>query len=723
MRRPCVVRSMLQVHDSAARWRSFFEETCANKISTLAASWPKQISFSIDFADIQAWDVPFAELILNHPRVAIGNADRVLAGMCSESGYEANPRLRITGLPPDAMHRLRDISSDEVETFTTSEVIVTKVSELKPRIYNAIFTCCTCGNTVEIAQPNELELVEPSECPDNGSGCGRSTSGRGSTRFDLRHSDSTMIDNQWIEVQELPENVKPGSQPVRLSVLAEAELAGKHVPGERIRINGIPYVRTLKRGGAKTPMFDVYISMHSSERKNIPLEEIEISPTEIADIEKISQREDLIELFVRSIAPSIIVGEEKMNWIKKSLVLQLLGGVARKYGDGTRTRGDIHILLLGDPGVAKSQILSFMGRISPRGRFTTGGGTSAAGLTAAAVRDAFNDGRFSLEAGALVLADMGLCAVDEFDKMTADDRGAMHEAMEQQRININKGGVSATMPTRCAVLAAANPRDGRFKDVDWGDPSTYLHKQIDLPPPLISRFDMVWMIQDSVDSIRDRRIGEHIIRVKRTGVPEHLIESGHSIEPDKLLKEKMFTTDVDGNDVLTADFLQKYIAHAKRTYHPVSDDKVMDILVGHYTEKRKKMDDEVNSVSLTARTIEATLRMAEARARLFLRDMVTEDDAKQAIAMDGIWRHLANDSNINPADHTGVPRRAQSAERTIQSIVRNLGRELNGEFRTIDVYNAAAEQSIDEDTVDRMLRNIQNRGDIYAPSIGVWRIS
>ncbi|MED6297300.1 MAG: hypothetical protein VX828_03270, partial [Candidatus Thermoplasmatota archaeon] len=349
---------MLQVHDSAARWRSFFEETCANKISTLAASWPKQISFAIDFAEVQAWDVPFAELILNHPRVTIQNADNVLAGMCRESGYDANPRLRIVGLPPDAMHRLRDISSDEVETFTTSEVIVTKVSELKPRIYNAIFTCTTCGNTVEIAQPNELELIEPSECPDNGSGCGRSTSGRGSTRFDLRHSESTMIDNQWIEVQELPENVKPGSQPVRLSVLAEAELAGKHVPGERIRINGIPYVRTLKRGGAKTPMFDVYISMHSSERKNIPLEEIEISPTEIADIEKISQREDLVELFIRSIAPSIIVGEEKMNWIKKSLVLQLLGGVARKYGDGTRTRGDIHILLLGDPGVAKSQILS-----------------------------------------------------------------------------------------------------------------------------------------------------------------------------------------------------------------------------------------------------------------------------------------------------------------------------------------------------------------------------
>ena len=115
-----------------------------------------------------------------------------------------------------------------------------------------------------------------------------------------------MVDNQWIEVQELPENVKPGSQPVRLSVLAEAELAGKHVPGERIRINGIPYVRTLKRGGAKTPMFDVYISLHSSERKNIPLEEIEINPSEIEEIEKVAERDDLVELFVRSIAPSII---------------------------------------------------------------------------------------------------------------------------------------------------------------------------------------------------------------------------------------------------------------------------------------------------------------------------------------------------------------------------------------------------------------------------------
>jgi replicative DNA helicase Mcm len=714
---------MLQVHDSAARWRSYFEETSANEISTLAASWPNQISFTLDFASIQAWDVPFAELILEHPRVTINNSDSVLAEMCRESGYEANPRLRITGLPPDATYKLREISSDEVETFTTSEVIVTKVSELKPRIYKAKFTCDTCGNSVEIDQPNELELIEPNGCLGNG-GCGRSISGKDKTRFELVVENSTMIDNQWIEVQELPENVKPGSQPVRLSVLAEAELAGKHVPGERIRVNGIPYVRTLKRGGTKTPMFDVYISLHSSEHKNIPLEEVKITPEETREIQNISERDDLLDLFIRSIAPSIIIGDQIMLSIKKSLIFQLFGGVARKFNDGTRTRGDIHILLLGDPGVAKSQLLNFMGMISPRGRFTTGGGTSAAGLTAAAVRDAFNDGRFSLEAGALVLADMGLCAVDEFDKMTDEDRGAMHEAMEQQRININKGGVSATMPTRCAVLAAANPNKkngGRLVDVIDGDPSTYLNNQIDLPQPLITRFDLIWMMRDVVQEGRDQMIGEYIIRAKRKGVPEHQIESGETVEPKEIHKGKFYYNNVDGEEVLTADMLQKYVAYCKRNFHPTCGDSPMNILVNYYTKQRKVSQASGNTVALTARSIEATLRMAEARARLFLRNEVTDEDAEEAVAMDKLWRYLGVQHGINPDDNTGIPKKTQSVEKAIEAMVRNLLREQQGTFEILDIYNRALEQGFSEDQVDRVLINMKNRSSIFEPRVGVYQ--
>jgi replicative DNA helicase Mcm len=710
---PCDVNLMIEIHDSGARWRSFLQEACANEVSRLASIWPEDTSLVIPFEMIQAWDPPFANLILDHPRSVIKHADSTLASICRESGSDATPHIRIESLPPDAGRKLRQISSEEVETFVTSEVIVTKVSELKPRIYQATFTCSTCGNTIANKQENELELIEPLECPENEGGCGRRRSG-GQTRFNLQWESSEMIDNQWIEVQELPENVKAGSQPVRLSVLAERELAGKHVPGERIRVNGIPYVRTLKRGGQKTPMFDVYLSLHSSERKNIPLEEIQISEEELQQILELSQEEDLESLFIRSIAPTIIA-DERLSWVKHSLVYQLLGGVARKYTDGTRTRGDIHILLMGDPGVAKSQLLSFMGRISPRGRFTTGGGTSAAGLTAAAVRDAFNDGRFSLEAGALVLADMGLCAIDEFDKMSNEDRGAMHEAMEQQVININKGGVSATMPTRCAVLSAANPRSGRF------DKTQFFMEQIDLPPPLVSRFDIIWILTDDVNMARDTRIGEHVIRAKRTGIAEHLIESGMDVDPRDIVSTEIYSLDTDGSKILTIDFLQKYVAHAKRSHHPESNDKVMKLIVDYYTTQRNQYRDTDDSVPLTARSIEACLRLAEARARLYLRDYVTEDDAERAIALDKLWRYQAfGEESDQIALETGVHKRTRSAERIILSVVRNLCRELGGECETHQIYNSADEQGIDEDTVDRVLSTLRNRGTLMSPRIDRW---
>jgi replicative DNA helicase Mcm len=712
---------MLQVHDSAARWRSFFEETCANEISILATSWPNQTTLEIKFPQIEAWDTAFAEFLLGGPREALEHADNVLVAMCNEAGYETDSKLRIINLPPDSRRELFKISHKEVEGFCSSEVMVTKVSELKPRIYTAEFVCSACGNRITLPQKNELELMEPIECPDYEGGCGRR---RGTqTRLELNIENSPMVDNQWIEVQELPENVRPGAQPVRLSVLAEADLAGKHIPGERIRINGIPYIRTLKKSGSKTPMFDVYFSLHSSQRNQVPLEEIVITPNELAEIEKISKREDLVELFVRSIAPSIIVGDNIMHRVKTTLMLQLFGGVARRYQDGTRTRGDIHILLLGDPGVAKSQLLSYINQISPRGRFTSGGGTTTAGLTAAVVRDSFADGRFSLEAGALVLSDMGMCAVDEFDKMSPEDQGAMHEAMEQQQIHINKAGISATMPTRCAVLAAANPKAGRFVAVDPYDEKTYIHKQINLPPALISRFDLVWMIRDDVIPIRDRKIGEHIIKVKRTGTPEHLIETGESVSPVELVKDKFYSRDVEGEEVISPEFLKKYVAHAKRKHHPKSDDRITKILVDYYQSQRNKYQDDPGGINLTARAIEATLRLAEAMARLNLRDNVSEDDAKFAVALDGHMRYMKEEAELNTSDDSGVPKRAQSAERMITSIVRTLIRELGGECVTTDVYNAAAEQSFDEDTVDRVLSTLKTRGTLWCPRLDIWRLA
>jgi replicative DNA helicase Mcm len=718
---------MLQVHDSAARWRSFFEETSANEISNFAAQWPEKTGFLQSFEDVQSWDPRFAELILNHPRKVIEQGETVLTDLCATAGHDAEPKLLINHLPPDSKVELRDVGSERVEQFISSEVIVTKVSELKPRIYNAHFKC-SCDFEIEIPQPNELELIEPLECPE-GLGCGRKTKGANAVRIELIPEKSSLVDNQWIEIQELPENIQGGANPARMHVLAEGDLAGTHAPGNRITVNAIPYIRTQKKAGQKTPMFDTYLSLISSEHRNTPLEEVIISDEDIQAIQDLASRDDIFEVMIRSIAPSIYATDQLL-WVKRSLVLQLFGGVPRKQADGTRTRGDIHILLMGDPGVAKSQLLKFMGNLSPRGKFTTGGGTTAAGLTAAAVRDTFNDGRFSLEAGALVLADLGLCAVDEFDKMSPQDRGAMHEAMEQQLININKGGLSASMRTRCAILAAANPRTGKFKP--RGANAELPFDEVDLLPAMLSRFDVIWLIRDEPEASVDERIAQHIIRTRRSGVPEHLIDTGMAVDPLYVSEARQENIDINGEEIIPTQLLKKYIAYSKRRIFPSLNDEAMDHLVEFYktSRRRKENFDGVTQAyaedapRMTARTLEGLVRISEAHARLYLREEATIEDAKLAIAVVKHWRHAASGDEFDEITlRTGVTRNKRSAERVITSVVRNLIREMGGECTTTDVYNVAIEQGFDEETADRVLSTLHTRGTLFSPRLGLWRLS
>ena len=713
---------MLQVHDSAARWHSFLQETNANEISNLGALWPDQTSMVISFETLQSWDPQFAELLLHHPRSVLDQADATLKSLCRDAGHEIEPRLRIDQLPPDANLNLREIGSESVEVFIGCEVIVTKVSELKPRIYRGCFRCGVCKTINNIPQPNELELIEPMACDEEVGGCGRKRSGVNSTRFELLPERSRLIDNQWLEIQELPENVKGGAQPARMRVLAEGDLAGIHNPGDRVTVNAIPFIRSERKAGQRTPMFDVYLSMISSEQRNTPLEEIVVSDEDLDLIRELSTRSDLMELLNRSIAPSIYA-TDAIDLIKRSLVLQLFGGVPRVQTDGTRTRGDIHILLMGDPGVAKSQLLKFMGNISPRGRFTTGGGTTAAGLTAAAIRDAFNDGRFSLEAGALVLADMGLCAIDEFDKMSDADRGAMHEAMEQQTININKGGLSATMRTRCAILAAANPRSGRFPSGEGAAPP---FSEIDLKPAMISRFDMIWLIRDDPQREVDDNIARHILKTRRSGIAEQLIDTGQAVDPRYLATEKKLDVDIHGEEIVSIEMFQKYVAYAKRNVFPDLDDEAHEQLVTFYkTSRNRPRDDSAGSrepPKMTARALEALIRLTESHARMHLRDVATIEDANMAIAMNKHWRHeLMGDEFDEITIRTGITKDRRSAERVITSIVRNLCRELDGECETIQIYNASNEQGFDEHTVDRVLSTLRTRGTLFTPRIDRWR--
>ena len=443
------------------------------------------------------------------------------------------------------------------------------------------------------------------------------------------------------------------------------------------------------------------------ERQNVPLEEISITEDEELEIKELSRRPDIYDIFTASIAPSIF----GMTRVKESLMLQLFGGVARLNEDGTRNRGDLHILLMGDPGVAKSQLLSYMAKLSPRGRFTSGQSASAAGLTAAAVQDATADGRWTLEAGALVLADLGLAAIDEFDKMNESDRSSMHEAMEQQRISISKAGINASLRTRCAVLAAANPKKGRFEPISEA-PFT---AQINLAPPLVSRFDVIWLLTDNPEENLDAKIANHIIKNRLQGVSELLVNEGSAPDPSKSSVEVKKTS--DDLEILPRELIRKYIAHAKRTIHPNLTDEARDLIVKFYVSTRKQDGEASDSVAITARSLEAVARLAEASARIRLSQEATLDDATRAIRLTKTWRHELMGENFDETSlQTGKKGSVRNKEKAIRDIVSKLQNEGGGVADFLEVLNEAEGMGINRQKAEDIIEKLCLNGTLMRPT-------
>ena len=571
--------------------------------------------------------------------------------------------------------------------------------------------------------------IRDRKCPD-GDGCGLP---KAQTRFDLILISSRMVNNQWIEIQEQPEYVPSGAQPRRGMVLIEGDQVNKHLPGERITANVIPVVRSEVRNRKKTPMFDVIFHLISSEHESTPFTEIAIDEEDSARILEVSKREDLMSLIQHSIAPSIFA-TGILGHVKRSLALQLFGGVSRRLNDKTRSRGDIHILLMGDPGVAKSQLLSFISALSPRGRFATGGGVSGAGLTAAAVRDAFGDGRFALAAGVLPLSDRGLAAIDEFDKISTDDRRMMHPAMEQQQVHVAKGGITATLHSRCAILAAANPEDGRFSKRGPNQSVMRSFNETGLPAPLASRFDIIWMIRDEVRIHDDEKIARHILDNRTTGKSEALMENSIELGPSDPEDESFIVTPEDGEEHLTQNFLRKYIAFAKRTIHPQLDQEAKNAILKYYTEERQSFGREDQGASqyesdkekdtvipITARALEALIRLTEAHARMHLKEVATVENAKVALA---VFRHWREESGIEDESelHSGVSVKARSNNSVIMNMVRDICSE-KGEAELTEIYNLALPRKISENEVDRVVSKMLQTGELYEASTDTYRFT
>lgn len=697
---------LLKDESLVAQWKNFFEDECRSEIETIAVSYPEKRSLFVDYWDVDKYDTTLAELLIRQPYKAIFNAEEALKQVDVAIEHKLSLHFRVNNLPDSQKIIIRKIRANHLGKLTAIEGLVKKRTEVRPKLQVAAFQCQKCGAVVKIEQEEDI-LKEPSECYEDQGGCGRVSS------FKLLSNLSSFIDSQKIEIQENPEGLRGGAQPERISVFLEDDLVGEIAPGDRVIANGILHSAQRRRGTFRLTSFDKALEAISIESQELAFEEVEVTEEDEKEIIKVSKDPRIYEKMTQSISPTIY----GMDVEKEALVLQLFGGLAKKMPDGTYIRGDIHALLVGDPGTAKSQMLTYMSKLAPRSIYASGKATSAAGLTAAAVRDEFGEGQWTLEAGALVLADMGVACIDEIDKMEETDRSSMHQAMEQQEISVAKAGINATLKSRCAILAAANPKLGRF------DEFMPIHEQINMPPALLSRFDLIFSILDKPNKARDTNLATHVLRTHKAGeVSENIARS----KKTKFTKREQEGLVENIMPIFPPDFLRKYIAYAKRSIFPVMNSDAVEVLKNYYVDFRSGSED---SVPFTPRQLEAFVRLAEASARVRLSEEVTVNDAKRAIGIiDQYLRRVGMDRETGKFDidiiATGISHSQHERMRSLMDIIQKLCNESkDGNAARGDIVQEAEIEGLESGKVEEALDRLKRNGQIYEPVHGKYRIT
>ncbi|HPE62673.1 MAG TPA: minichromosome maintenance protein MCM, partial [Methanothrix sp.] len=545
------------------------------------------------------------------------------------------------------------------------------------------------------------KFQEPYDCPNEA--CDR----RGP--FKLLLDRSRFVDAQNVRVQESPEELRGGEQPQTLDVQLEDDLTGIIYPGDRVVINGAlrSYQRTTQTG--KSTYFDLFLEGNSIEMMEQEFEEIDIKAEDERLIRELAGDPMIYDKVKRSIAPSIYGYDE----VKEALGLQLFSGVSKGLPDGTRIRGDIHILLVGDPGIAKSQLLRYISKLSPRGIYTSGKSSTSAGLTATAVKDELGDGRWTIEAGALVLADKGIACIDEMDKMRSEDRSALHEAMEQQTISVAKAGVMATLKSRCALLAAANPKFGRFDKYEG------IAQQINLSPALMSRFDLIFVLTDEPSDARDSQIAHHIGQTTYAGEI--------SSRGDRSREELEAVMDVI-RPAIEPEVLRKYIAYARKNVFPVLSDEARERLEGYYVSLRKQGQDSNKPVPVTARQLEALFRLSESSARLRLSDEITGGDAERVIRIvESCLRQVGVDPETGLLDAdvlaVGISKSTRDKTRLVLDLIKELTKEHQGPAPLEAVLDGAeAKLGMERHKAEEIIKRLRTNGEIFEPRPGYLKL-
>ncbi|MCX9010079.1 MAG: minichromosome maintenance protein MCM [Candidatus Methanoperedens sp.] len=687
-------------------WEEFLKRYYWDDILELANHYPEKRSLFVQFSDLERFDMELARELIERPETVLNHANEALKAVNLPANIEfENTHIRIIKLPEQHRIQIRELRSANINKFIAVSGLIRKATEVRPKVINAAFRCQRCEHVSMVPQ-GEGKFVEPYECENEV--CGRKGP------FKLIHEESEFIDAQKLRIQESPDDLRGGEQPQTLDVDVDDDLAGVVAPGDRVVISGIlrSFQRSTQQG--KSTFFDLVLDGISIEIEDKEFEDIEISKEEVEEILALGKDSQVYEKVIRSIAPSIYGYEE----VKEAMALQLFSGLPKSLPDGARIRGDVHILLVGDPGVAKSQLLRYGVRLAPRGIYTSGKSSTSAGLTATAVKDEFGEGRWTLEAGALVLADMGLACVDELDKMEADDRSSMHEAMEQQTISIAKAGIMATLKSRCALLGAANPKFGRF---DRYEP---IAKQINMPPALLSRFDLIFILTDEPTVKRDTAIAEHILKAHYAGElsvrRDNIINSG--ITQDEIAKAMEVI-----QPVIHADMLRKYIAYTKRNIFPIIQDDARKKLIDFYLGLRKQGEDPNSPVPVTARQLEALIRLAEASARVRLSQTVTTEDTDRVIRIVmASLKQVMTDPETGRLDadiiNVGMGKSQRDRIKVLKEIIRELQEEYKSAVPLEEIISKAEESGIKKDTVEDNITKLKTVGEIIEVTNGRFRV-
>ncbi len=586
--------------------------------------------------------------------------------------------VRLKNLPESQKVMISEIRSKHLGKFLWTEGIVRQKSEVRPHVTSAKFECPSCGNILSVLQLDK-RYKEPSRC-----GCGR--------KGKFKEISKELVDGQGLVLEESPEDID-SSQPKRINVFLKDDLVTpisekRCSPGSRVRLSGwVAEVPITLRTGGQSTKFDLVLEASYIEPMEDDFSEIKISDKELDEIKKIAKMPDVLSVLARSIAPSIYWHDK----IKEALVLQLAGGCKKVHPDGVVTRGDMHTLLIGDPGSGKSQMLKRISKVAPKARFTSGKGATAAGLTASVVKDEFLGG-WSLEAGTLVLANRGFAIIDEMDKMGKEDRSALHEALEQQQVSISKANIQATLRCETTVLAAANPKFGRF------DPYDLVATQIDLPPTLINRFDLIFPVKDLPNREKDELTASFILKMHQ--------------DPNAALPE------------ISTELLKKYFSYIRQKIFPKITENAVEELKNYYITMRNSGSGEesgVKSVPITARQLEALVRLSEASAKIRLAKTVTKKDAQKAIEMiDYCLNQIAKDTETGKIDIDrlggGMTATQRSSISIVKEIISALEEQLGSKVIPAEsIVEAAREKKMEREQVEEALEKLRRSGDVFEP--------